>query len=454
MASSTSPSRISLPQRLAEASLWSLLLTVWGLYDPDLVQPFRLPKQVASEALVLLSVVLLACGLWQRPELRLGDIWRWPAVRMAVPFLGVALLAFALGEHRLHGAAALRGLGIGSLALAAWSLAFSSRQLDRLLRLTVVPAMALAAVALLQLVGWVEPFDLLGEAEQARVRVTSFAGSSGDLAMFLVLPGLVAQRQLAAVEGPRRWLWLLPLALAVATLVGTQNFTALAALGAGSALFWGWLLPRRRFLLLLGGLVAMAAVLVLTVAPLRERVEAKVLDLQRGRINAFLTGRLDGWNAALWMFRQHPVLGVGPGGYQADFAEAKLALAEEGVSFLRTQEQVMFADAHNEYLEVAAELGLAGLAALGWGIFVFVSVLRRGPPAPPQPAPRRGKAAPEPQAAEPGLAAFAWAGTLALVVLALTQFPFRIALTAYPALLFLAWVLAVYRDAPPAEESA
>jgi hypothetical protein len=37
--------------------------------------------------------------------------------------------------------------------------------------------------------------------------------------------------------------------------------------------------------------------------------------------------------------------------------------------------------------------------------------------------------------------ALAWAGTAALGILSLVDFPFRIALVVFPALLFLSWVL-------------
>jgi O-antigen ligase len=149
-----------------------------------------------------------------------------------------------------------------------------------------------------------------------------------------------------------------------------------------------------------------------------------------GDWNGVLTGRLDGWKAAGYMFSTHPWTGVGHGAYRAEFVPAKLALLARGERLYTGYGDVAFANAHNELLEVGADLGLPGLAALGWGLGVLAGALARRS--------REGRDA----------GAFAWAGAAGLGLLALAHFPFRIALVAFPALLFLAWALR------PHEESA
>ncbi len=61
------------------------------------------------------------------------------------------------------------------------------------------------------------------------------------------------------------------------------------------------------------------------------------------------------WDAAIRMFRDHPLTGVGPGGYQRMFA-SYYAGSLDG--------QRNWASAHNLYLHQLAERGLAGLLAL------------------------------------------------------------------------------------------
>jgi O-antigen ligase len=159
------------------------------------------------------------------------------------------------------------------------------------------------------------------------------------------------------------------------------------------------------------------------VAPLRERVVFKWQEMTRGNWNSVLTGRLDGWRAAVWMLERHPLAGVGQGAYPAEFAPAKLALIDRGAVFFPGLTQgSAFENAHNDILESAAEWGIPGLLALAWGLWVLLGALRQ-------------------EAGEPEDRALAWAGTAALAVLSLVDFPFRIALVAFPALLFLSWVL-------------
>jgi tetratricopeptide (TPR) repeat protein len=128
------------------------------------------------------------------------------------------------------------------------------------------------------------------------------------------------------------------------------------------------------------------------------------------------------------MLGRHPLTGVGHGAYLPEFVPAKLALLDRGVRFFPDRTLSVFANAHDELLTAAAEWGVPGHLALGWGIWVLLAELRRLPPE------RRP---------------LAGAGTAALAVLALVDFPFHVALVAYPALLFLSWAL---RPAAPSAE--
>jgi O-antigen ligase len=207
-------------------------------------------------------------------------------------------------------------------------------------------------------------------------------------------------------------------------LAVSQTLAALAALGLASLFLWVSRLPRRQAALLFGGGAALALVLVLAVAPLRTRVVAKVNQAVQGDWNGVLTGRLDGWRAAVWMLREHPWTGVGQGAFRPEFVPAKLALLDRGVEFYPSQLTPVFANAHNEILEAGADWGLPGLLALAWALWVLFTAVRGS----------RGQA-------PGGERALAAAGVAALAVLSLAHFPFRIALVGYPAIVFLAWVL-------------
>jgi O-antigen ligase len=70
------------------------------------------------------------------------------------------------------------------------------------------------------------------------------------------------------------------------------------------------------------------------------------------------------WAAAVEMWRARPLTGVGAGGFSSHLPEARAAFASThpGSSLTAINEQYLCAGAHNEYLQIFAELGAVGLA--------------------------------------------------------------------------------------------
>lgn len=69
------------------------------------------------------------------------------------------------------------------------------------------------------------------------------------------------------------------------------------------------------------------------------------------------------WGAALEMLRARPLLGVGANNYAAHFAEARALFAQRhpDSALLGLNENYLTVYAHNEYVQMASELGLTGL---------------------------------------------------------------------------------------------
>lgn len=428
--------RATLDFRLGIFFLWLLLLVAPFALASVAKESFREPKLLAGEWLALLSLTCFAWGLRDVAAVRLAEIWRLPAVRLSVPCLAVATAGLAFSRHPLQVRDGLIDLWIGAAALVGWSAALPAPRLERLLRGLLWPASLMALVGILQYHGF-HPLDLAASSRSNRLAITSLAGNPGDLGAYLVLPCLVAQlslgRRLRSGEtwtSPGVWGTALALALSLYATLLTQTLAALAALALGTLLLWAPRVPRRRMVPLLAAFLVAVPLLIAGVAPLRQRVLGKVHSLAQGEWNGLLTGRLDGWRTALWMLREHPLAGVGQGAYRTEFAPAKLALLDQGVKFFEGLKEAGFANAHNEFLEAGAEWGIPGLLALAWGLWVLLAALTRG---------GRAGRAPEDRA-------LAWAGTAALGVLSLVDFPFRIALVAFPAVLFLSWVLREERE--------
>lgn len=410
--------------RGAEAALWLLLFAVALVVVPTAQDAFRLPKLLVAEVLALVSLALLAARLRSRERVEPKDVVEPPVIRAVVPFLVIATLGLVWTGHGPAVREGLADLWIGAAALVGWSLGLPRERLRRLLAGLVLPAALLAALAILQIHDVAQPLGFLGLENTARMAWTSLAGNPGDLAGFLALAAVAAQAEVLRRRGAGRWTFIALLAIVVYALVATRTLGGIAAVAVGSGVFWLLVVPKKRLLpLAVGSLAALVTVMALA-GPVRQRLGDVAEAVREGDWNAVLTGRLDGWRTALWMTAEHPLTGVGHGAYGSVYGDAKRALAEEGVAFSRAPQTAVFSNAHNEPLEVTAETGLPGLAALAFGAWVLLGRARRVDPGP----------------GSPGDSGLAWGGLAALGVLSLIHFPFRIALTAYPAILWGAWI--------------
>jgi hypothetical protein len=77
------------------------------------------------------------------------------------------------------------------------------------------------------------------------------------------------------------------------------------------------------------------------------------------------------WRAARILWRERPLLGVGPDNFRRRY-QAILSPAPNGQTYRDTR-----IHANNWYFETLADLGLAGVAALGWMAFVLFRSIRR-----------------------------------------------------------------------------
>jgi O-antigen ligase len=461
----------STPERMAAWVIVALLVVTPFIVLTDIKEGFRLPQGLASGWLGLASLFAASFVLRDVASIPMGPAfwWRQPAIRALAPLAVVVAAGALTTSHSAHFRAAFIDFAIGIACVIGWSLALGAPALRRLLVWTIPPAVVVAALGVDQAFGWFGTLDWLNvQAPTARLRITSTIGNPGDVAGMLVLPSLMAVEEIAGATARRRMLLAGALIVMTAALIVTATLAAVVAIVVGLVV---WTLPRlwpgdvasavrasatgasasastsatdadaaaartgaaidasvlrrRRMAVLLAGALVLALAIAGLAAstPLRARVSEKVMQLASGDLNAVLTGRLDGWRAAWAMMRAEPVTGVGQGAFRAEYADTRLALEAQGVTFLAEQQQVVMATPHNEALSVAAEQGVPGLVALAWAIWCAIASAAR----------IRDRDHDHDRT-------LALTGLAALVVLSLVSFPLHVPAIAWPWLLFLAWI--------------
>jgi putative inorganic carbon (hco3(-)) transporter len=134
-------------------------------------------------------------------------------------------------------------------------------------------------------------------------------------------------------------------------------------LGVGAGILFVLLTDRRRFRLILGGGLVAVVATVLIIHSDPARFQTAVFGKQKVADYNVAT-RLDAWRAAVDLASTHPLLGIGPGNFQAYFFEA--SEIPPGSTNLKV--------VHDAYLDIAAELGV--LAAVAFLLYIGVTFAR------------------------------------------------------------------------------
>lgn len=194
-------------------------------------------------------------------------------------------------------------------------------------------------------------------------RVRGFYGSPNNLALYLgrLLPlavGILAWGQ----RGTRRWLYGLAAAVLAAALFLTYSRGAWVVGVPVSLLFLAALRGRRAFVLAVGLVVLVAALVLAVVGPGRL---TSLLDATQG--TTFF--RLQLWRSSLAMIADHPWLGVGLDNFLYQYRSHYVLPT--------AWEEFNLSHPHNLVLDFWLRLGLPGLVVLAWVLVVFFRQGRR-----------------------------------------------------------------------------
>jgi O-antigen ligase len=349
---------------LAAAGGALLLRRPWVLAFATLACiPIRLPIDIGTEdANLLLPLYAVVASLavafgWQ---LLRGDERSRELGAVALPLAAVVAwtgLALLWTDDLRQGAIFLAAfvLPFGLLAIGFARLPWSRRGVLALYGALVATALAYAGVGLYQWatreIFW-NPKLQVDNAYAPFFRVNSVFWDPSIYGRYLVV-AILATLALVLLGLRERLLAAGIVAIAVlwAGLLFSFSQSSFAALIAGtlaaSTFAWRWRAAAA---------IALLAVVVVAVAFATPQVRTKVLDESRAGLNAATSGRAGLVSNGLRIARDHPIAGVGTGGFKRAYAD---------MTGLRGRDPQRAAS-HTTPVTVAAETGIPGLALLAW----------------------------------------------------------------------------------------
>lgn len=319
---------------------------------------------LSQAALAVLTLV----WLWRLrdPAARAGA--RWPLWQPVLAFTGVSLVSALASGHPVTAVSACKGLLLVAALYVTTDALPGPEDGHRLLSALLLVVTVAAVVGLLQTVACPGPAADYGPPAWLYHRCFR---ARGFFSIYMTLAGVLSLILLATL--PRflrgtafpRWP-ILPWLISLAGLLATH--TRGAWMGFGVSVLALFPVTRKGRWLLLGGLVVLGLAVVAGPQPLRQRF------VTMGDPNdPTVKERVYMWRSGLTMWRQHPVLGLGPGGVRREYESYALPEAVKK----RT------GHVHNTPLQILIERGALGLAAWLWIWVAFftkgIRLLRRLP---------------------------------------------------------------------------
>lgn len=376
---------------LPRLRFWLLVVLVFAvpiaIYLPN--TEYGYTKSAVLSWGISLLVMLWAIELFVRPQIQINlTRLAWPALGV----LGAAALSLINAESLALSLISFVGLiYFGLLGLAIVNAVESERDIKIVVSALVLSASIASGYGLLQYYGKLPgPPGFVGGSP---AMISTF-GNPNYLAGFLahlVVPGVflcfVIQNRWARL-GLLVFLVLMTAALVAANSVGAW----LAALFSAIFFFAGIVLFRLGRALHAQRRWALAVVIVLGLVvwlqsppgPLNALI-GRAATLEGGPIEKVVqffqrlweenSGIARSWNwwIAYEMLKAHPFVGVGLGDYKVEFLEYKARFKETPLGQQYNFYLPRAIQAHNDYVQLIAELGLIGLLAVGF----FVGVLIR-----------------------------------------------------------------------------
>jgi O-antigen ligase len=327
---------------------------------PDGADAFRLPKELVfrAEAIVLLGLLILRMRTPWVPIAR----WR-PEFMLAAAIVVWAMVVTATSSNRALSIDSLITIGAAAVIFIATCVAAESRSREAI-DVLMIGCCVNAAITILQELNLWQPVP----ATEGHYGSVGLMGNANDVGTFLVVPAVAAVVMATTSSGKRRWIYLGVAMLLVSGMIASATRTALIAFVASMLVLAA--MHARRAAVVIGILLLMVGAAVLSPATVIGRGirELGAAAMQRDYPRLF-SERLPPFLAAADMVRDHPLLGVGPGGFRYHYMSYRIAQTTKYPAEWTRGFPMNWGAVHNDHLQVMAEAGVIGyllfLASLG-----------------------------------------------------------------------------------------
>lgn len=362
----TNPREESRPGSFSVSRIIDAILVAGVVIIPLLIQVggddvFRAPKEFAIRGLaILLAAASVLALIWQdRSSIDSLKSQRIPLAVIAAIVAWTSITAmFALNRP-----VAIAALGsVATMAMIAVAALAVFQRLSLIGAIVfLIPAVANSLVFIPQrLKLWaVLPFTVSLSGDTTS---TGFLGNIDYVGSYLPAPLLVAIALALTIKRGRVLAWIAAVIIAAAILLSSITGIIAATVGVGVLLF----LKTPRYAIVGTGLLLIVAGFVFSMnVHLRSRAATLIEALSSREYDVVFSSRLTAFIAAGRMAREHPLMGVGPGGYAPNYYRYKLEAEQRHPQLLTAYSRTFnFGETHNDHLQTLAETGIPGYALL------------------------------------------------------------------------------------------
>jgi O-antigen ligase len=327
---------------------------------------FAAPKELVLRAggIVVLAALLLRAIYAHRALLIDLRAHRTTAILAGAAVLWTGIATIFSTNHVLSAWTLLRVALCAAIAIAA--VIGAARQRFETIYLLFLPAILNVIV----LIGQERQlFDPIYPPHMRWLR-SALIGNPNWIGTYLLAPALAALALVVCTRKRRALHIALALVLAIG-LVAAQSVAALGAYAVGAVAIgamYSW--KRAAAICILAALAV--GIVVMAYPPARRRANVFREAAAARDVNWLTSSRMTAYAAALEMFLDRPLVGIGPGCFALHYFTYKIKVEAEHPSLRQSfDRQSNFGEAHNDHLETLAVAGLPAYAILA-AVLLFV----------------------------------------------------------------------------------